>query len=114
MTFSTSEHVRYMRYVVKVSYHWDHTTGPDAVTETHHTLVVRVLSSPQEVLLTHVVGTVIDHEAAALHLAGMAPAQVGGHISTVAAGLIGATLEVLVLVEDDLETNRATLFQHHS
>ena len=88
-----------------ISYHGDHTTRPDAVTKTHHALIVRILPSLKEVLLTHVVGTVINHETATLHLAGVAPAQVGGHVCTVAAGLIGATLEVPVLVEDDLESN---------
>ena len=95
------------------SYHRDHTTGPDAITETHHALVVGVLAPPQEVLLTHVVGTVVDHEAAALHPAGVTPAQVGGHVRTVAAGLIGATLEVLVLVEDDLK-NRTLVYLVYS
>ena len=37
----------------------------------------------------------------------MAPAQVGGHVSAVAAGLIGTTLEVPVLVEDDLKKEEA-------
>lgn len=90
-----------------MSYHGDHTTGPDAVTKTHHTLVVRVFPLSQEVLLTHEVGTVVDHKAATLHLAGVTPAQVGGHVGAVTAGLIGTTLEVPVLVEDYLESNKA-------
>ena len=57
-------------------------------------------------LVTHEVGTVVDHEAAALHPAGLTAAEVGGHVRTVAAGLIGATLEVLVLVEDDLKKTK--------
>ena len=65
-------------------------------------LVVRVLSSPHKELVSHVVSAIVDHEAAALHPAGVTPAQVGGHVSTVAAGLIGTTLKVPVLIEDDL------------
>ena len=54
-------------------------------------------------LVTHEVGTFVHHEAAALHPAGLAAVEVGGHVGTVAHALIGATLEVLVLVEDDLK-----------
>ena len=85
-----------------IAYCGDHAAGPDAVAEAHNALVLRVLPSPQQVLLTHVVGTIVDHEAATLHLAGVAAAQVGGHVGAVAAALIGATLEVPVLVKDDL------------
>ena len=62
-----------------------------------------VLSPPQEELHAHEVGTLVDHEAATLHPAGLAPAQVGGHVRAVAHALIGATLEVPLLVEDDLK-----------
>ena len=62
-----------------------------------------VLAPPQEELHAHEVGTFIDHEAATLHPAGLAPAQVGGHVGAVAHALIGATLEVPLLVEDDLK-----------
>ena len=84
-------------------YHGDHTTGADAIVEAIHTLVVRVLSPPHEELVSHVVGAIVGHEATALHPARVALAQVGGHVRAVAAALIGAALEVLVLVEDDLE-----------
>ena len=83
----------------------DHTAGPDVV-EHHahalHTHVVGILAPLHEVLVTHEVGTLVHHEATALHPAGLAAVEVGGHVSTVAHALIGATLEVLVLVEDDL------------
>ena len=49
------------------------------------------------------VGALVDHEAAALHPAGVAAAEMGGHLRAVAAGLIGPALEVPVLVEDDLQ-----------
>lgn len=66
---------------------------------------VWVLAPPQEVLVPHVVGPFIDHEVAAVHPAGVAAAQVGGEVHAVAVALIRATLEVLVLVEDDLKIN---------
>jgi len=84
-------------------YHGDHAAGPDAVVESVHLVVVGVLAPPHEELVSRVVGAVVGHEAAALHPAGVAPAQVGGHVGAVAARLIGAALEVLVLIEDDLE-----------
>ena len=88
------------------SYEGDHSAGSDVVehhSHAHHALHVMVLAPPHEELLTHVVGTLVDHEAAALHPAGLAPAQVGGHVRAVAHALIGTTLEVPLLVEDDLE-----------
>merc|ERR1719474_2638534 len=84
------------------SVHGDHTARPDTAGPSHHAHVVRVLAPPHEELVSHVVVAVVDHEAAALHPAGVAPAQVGGHVGAVAHALIGATLEVPVLVEDDL------------
>ena len=86
------------------TYHWDHATGPDAVAHahSHQALVVRILAPPHQHLVAHEVGLLIDHEEATLHPAGVAPAQVGGELGAVAAGLIGATLEVAVLIEDDL------------
>ena len=49
------------------------------------------------------VGLLVDHEEAALHPAGVTPAQVGGELRAVIAGLVGATLEVAVLIEYDLQ-----------
>ena len=91
-------------YTVKMVYHGDHTTGADGVTQSH-TLEVRVLAPPHEELATDVVGTLVHHEAATVHPAGLTTAEVGGHISTVAHALMGATLEVSLLVEDDLQRN---------
>jgi len=87
---------------LKTAHHGDHTGRPDAVAHAH-ALVVGVLAPPDEELVPHEVGTVVDHEAAVLHPAGSTPVQEGGHVGAVAAGLVGATLEVPVLVEDDLE-----------
>ena len=88
------------------SYKGDHSAGPDVVKHHSHALHavhVVVLSPPHEELLAHVVVLLIEHEAAALHPAGLAPAHVGGHVGAVAHALIGATLEVLLLVESDLK-----------
>ena len=88
---------------------WDHSAGSDGIDHhfrAHHALHVVVLAPPQEELVSHVVGTLENHEAAALHPAGTAPAQEGGQVSAVAHALIGATLEVPLLVEDDLKHSR--------
>ena len=52
--------------------------------------------------MAHVVGALVDDEAAALHLDGVAAVEVGVQVSTVAAALMGAALEVPVLEEDNL------------
>ena len=87
------------------TYHGDHATGPDAVAHahSHQALVVWILAPPDQHLVAHEVGLLVDHEEAALHPAGVTPAQVGGELWAVAAGLIGATLEVAVLIEYDLQ-----------
>ena len=85
------------------SYHWDHAARSNTIHHSHHALIVRVLSPPYEVLVSHEVGAVIDHEGTILHPAGVATTEVGGQLRTVAAGLIGTTLEVPVLVENDLQ-----------
>ena len=84
-------------------YHGNHTAGPDAVAPVKHVHVVGVLAPLHEVLVTHVVGAVVDHEAASLHPAGVAAGHVGGHVGHVVHTLIGTALEVLVLVEGDLK-----------
>ena len=86
-------------------YHGDHTAGPDAVAPVKHVHVVGVLAPPHEVLVTHVVGAVVDHEAAFLHPAGLAAGHVGGHVGTIIHTLIGTSHEVPVLVEGDLKGN---------
>ncbi|KAF3843564.1 hypothetical protein F7725_002413 [Dissostichus mawsoni] len=65
--------------------------------------LIRSTRPSHEVLVSHVVVAVVDHEAAALHPAGLAPAQVGGHVRAVIHALIRTTLEVLLLVEGDLK-----------
>lgn len=65
--------------------------------------MIRILPSPHEVLVAHEVGSLIDHEAAALHPDGVASAEVRVKLHAVVAARVAPTLEVLVLVEDDLE-----------
>lgn len=52
--------------------------------------------------MAHVVGSLIDHEAAALHPNGVAAAEVRVQVCAVVAALIASTLEVPVLVKDNL------------
>ena len=97
------EHPRHYKSQCYLAYHGNHTAGPDATAPSPHAHVVSVLSPPHEVLVSHVVGAVVHHETAALHPAGVTPAQVGGHVRAVALAVIGTTLEVPLLVENDLK-----------
>lgn len=65
-------------------------------------MVVWVLSSGQNVLVAGVVGLLVQHPTAALHLYGVAAAEVGVHVRAVGVALIGAALEVSVLIKCDL------------
>ena len=71
-------------------------------------LVVWVLAPPHQHLMAHEVGLLVHHEKAALNPAGVTPTQVGGELRAVIAGLVGATLEVAVLVEYDLPRTMQT------
>lgn len=86
-----------------MTYRGDHTAGSDTVVHSNHTLVISVLSSPQIVLVSHIVGSLIDHEAATLHPDGVTPVEVGVKVRTVAAALMGAPLEVSVFIKYDLQ-----------
>lgn len=92
------------------TYRGDHAAGPDAVahTHSHQVLVVWILAPPHQHLMAHEVGLLVHHEKAAFNPAGVTPAQVGGELGAVIAGLIGATLEVAVLVEYDLQRTMQT------
>lgn len=78
------------------------TTGADGVIVAHPALIVWVLSSGQNILVSSVVGLLIQHPAATLHLDGVATAKVGVHVRAVGVALIGASLEVSVLIKYDL------------
>lgn len=97
---------RVLKQVI-MTYLWDHTARSDTVINANHTLVIRVLSSPQIVLIAHVVGPLIHHEAATLHPDGVASVEVGVKIGTVAAALMRAPLEVSVFVKNDLQKQQA-------
>ena len=93
-----------------MSYHGDHATRANAIHHCHahhshhasHALKIRVLPSSQEDLITHEVGAVIHHKAPAVHPAGVAAAQVCMDVRAVTAAVIGATLEVPLLIEYNL------------
>lgn len=94
-----------------MSYHGDHATGANGIHHRHahhaphapHALEIRVLASPQENLITHEVGAVVHHEAPVVHSAGVAAVQVHVDVGAVTAALIGAALEVSLLIENDLQ-----------
>ena len=81
----------------------DHTTGPDGVVEGHPVLVVRVLPWGEDILEAYVVRSFIDHPESTLHPDGVAAAEVSVQVTGVAAALMEASLEVPVLIEDELE-----------
>lgn len=86
-----------------MTYLGDHTARSNAVIHSNHTLVIRVLSSFQVVLVAHVVGPLIDHEAATLHLDGVTSVEVGVKVGTVATALMIVPLKVSVFVKYDLQ-----------
>lgn len=87
-------------------HHRNHTTRADAVVDADHALVVGVLPPAQEVLVAEVVGSLIDHETAALHPDRVAAVEVGVKVSTVAHALMMPTLEISVFVEYDLKSKK--------
>lgn len=100
-------------------YHRDHATRADVVHHGHahhashasHALEVRVVSSPQENLVTHEVGAIVHHKAGIVHPARIAAAQVHVDVGAVGAALIGPTLEVLLLVKSNLEQRKEASFR---
>lgn len=56
----------------------------------------------EKVLVTHKVWPFIHHPVPTFYLNGVAAAEMGVQISTVAAALIGTALKVPILVEDNL------------
>lgn len=85
-------------------YHRNDSARSNTATEAHPPLVVWVLPPSYEVLVPHVVGAFIYHEAAALHLNGVAAAEVGVQVCAVITALITTTLKVSVLVKDNLQS----------
>lgn len=87
---------------IKPTYRRDHSARTDTAAEAHPPWVVRILSPPHEILVAHEVRSFIDHEAATLHPDGVTAAEVWVKVRAVIAALIAPTLEVLVLVKDNL------------
>lgn len=86
-----------------MTYLGDHTARSDTIVHSNHTLVIGVVSSPQVVLVAHVVGPLINHKAATFHPDGVTSVEVGVKVGTVAAALMRVPLEVFVFVKYDLQ-----------
>lgn len=86
-----------------MTYLGDHTARSDTVGHSNHTLVIRVVSSLQVVLVALVVGPLINHKAATFHSDGVTSVEVGVKVSTVAAALMRVPLKVSVFVKYDLQ-----------
>lgn len=84
------------------TYIFDGTAGFDIVVEGHPLLVVGVLPWAEDVLETLVVGFLIDDPHAALHSDGAAAVEVCVQVSAVAAAVVAATLEFLLIKKCDL------------
>ena len=89
-----------------MSHHEDEATGADGVADP--VLEVGILPPPQVVLVSRVVGFLVDHEAAALHPDRAAAAEEAHQVRAVIAALELAPGEVLVLIEDDLHMEMIT------
>ena len=81
----------------------DKATGADGVIETIPALVAWVLPSHEDILVAHVLGSLIDNPGPTLNPDGITVAEVGAELSTVTAAFIVTALEIFVLVEVDLQ-----------
>lgn len=84
------------------AYDVNHLAGADPIVEADPALVVGVLASAKDVLVAHVVRSLVDHPGPALHSSRVTATQVGVEVGAVAVALVPATLVAWVLVEDDL------------
>ncbi len=84
-------------------YHWDHTTGSDAIIHSHRTHIIRVLAPSQKVLASHELVRIVDHEATAFHSDGVTVIEDGMQVSAVTHALMITAAEVPILVKDNLE-----------
>lgn len=75
---------------------------PDAVIVAHPALVVWVLPPAQDVLVAQVVGPLKQNPGPTLHPDGIAAAEMGVELGTVAVALIITTLEVFIFIKHDL------------
>ncbi len=113
---TNNKHQRSYEENIKTSYQGDHATRANVIHQRHahdahhapQALEIRVLASPQEDLIAHEVGAVVHHEAAVVHPAGVAAVQVHVDVGAVGAALIGTTLEVPLLIENNLQQRKHT------
>lgn len=81
----------------------DDAAGADVVVVPQPALVLGILSRTQHVLVAHVVWPLVDNPVSSFHSDGVAVVEVPVQVTEVIVALIVATLEVFVLVEDDLD-----------
>lgn len=65
--------------------------------------MIRVFPGAQDILVAGVVGELVQHPAATLHLNGVAVAEVRAQVRAVSAALIASALEVLILEKYNLD-----------
>lgn len=70
--------------------------------------MIRVFPGAQDVLVASVVGTLIQHPAATLHLNGVTSVEVRAQVRTVCAALMASALEILILEERNLDGRKQT------
>lgn len=74
--------------------------------------MVWILSWAQHILVAHVVWSLINYPESSLHSDGVAAAEVRVQVAEVIVALVESTLEVSVLVEDDLEKEYKQTFKN--
>lgn len=85
-----------------LSYIGKKATGADGVIEAAPALEGGVLSLHEDILVAHILGSLIDHPSPTLHPDGVTAAEVGAELRTVTAAFVVTALEVLVLIKEDL------------
>lgn len=80
----------------------DEAAGADVVAVPQPALVLGILSRTQHVLVAHVVWPFIDDPVSSFYSDGVAVVEVPVQVAEVIVALVVATLEVFLLVEDDL------------
>lgn len=80
----------------------DDAAGAHVVIVPQPALVLGILSRTQHVLVAHVIWPLVDHPVSSFHSDGVAVVEVPVQVTEVIVALVVATLEVFVLVEDDL------------
>lgn len=94
------------------AYVFDCTARLDALVEAHPLLVIRVLPMAEDVLVASVVGVLVQHPAATLHLDGVAAAEVRAQVRSVAGALVASPLKILILKKHNLSKPKTKEFMH--